>query len=140
MGYYNDVNYTSHGFIYSGGTFTDLNDPYGVNGTFVNGINNNGDVVGYYNDVNYTSHGFIYNGTTFSDLNDPNAVNGTYAEGINNFDDVVGFYNDTTDHGHGFIATPSASTNVPFEFSPEQGFMLGIPLFIGLRYLKKKRA
>ncbi len=29
---------------------------------------------------------------------------------------------------------------VPFEFSPVQGFMLGIPLFIGLRYLKKKRA
>ncbi len=36
--------------------------------------------------------------------------------------------------------TPQKSQNAPFEFSPEQGFMLGIPLFIGLRYLKKKRA
>ncbi len=36
--------------------------------------------------------------------------------------------------------TPVASTPVPFEFSPEQGFILGIPLFLGLRKLKKKRA
>ncbi len=30
--------------------------------------------------------------------------------------------------------------NVPFEFSPEQGFMLGVPLFLGLRQLKKRTA
>ncbi len=29
---------------------------------------------------------------------------------------------------------------VPFEFSPEQGFMLGVPLFLGLRQLKKRTA
>ena len=28
---------------------------------------------------------------------------------------------------------------VPFEFSPEQGFFLGLPTFLGLRYLKRKR-
>jgi len=42
-----------------------------------------------------------------------------------------------------FTATfnvPAASTPVPFEFSPEQGFILGIPLFLCLRKLKKKRA
>jgi hypothetical protein len=27
-----------------------------------------------------------------------------------------------------------------FEFSPEDGLVLGLPLFWGLRYLKKKRA
>jgi hypothetical protein len=36
--------------------------------------------------------------------------------------------------------TPAASTPVPFEFSPEQGFILGVPLFLGLRKLRKKRA
>ena len=36
--------------------------------------------------------------------------------------------------------TSSTLTPVPFEFSPEQGFLLGVPLFIGLRKLKKKRA
>jgi hypothetical protein len=49
---------------------------------------------------------------------------------------VVGSYYDSNSNGIGFIATP-ASTNVPFEFSPEQGFMLGIPLFLGLRKLKQ---
>ena len=28
---------------------------------------------------------------------------------------------------------------VPFEFSPEQGLFLGLPAFLGLRYLKRKR-
>jgi len=36
--------------------------------------------------------------------------------------------------------TPAASTPVPFEFSPEQGVILGIPLFLGLRKLKSKNA
>jgi hypothetical protein len=36
--------------------------------------------------------------------------------------------------------TPAASTPVPFEFSPEQGDILGIPLFLGLRKLKSKKA
>ena len=36
--------------------------------------------------------------------------------------------------------TPAASTPVPFEFSPEQGFILGVPLFLGLRKLKSKKA
>ncbi len=29
---------------------------------------------------------------------------------------------------------------IPFEFEPQQGFLLGIPLFIGLRQLKKRKA
>ena len=33
-----------------------------------------------------------------------------------------------------------AATAVPFEFSPGQGIALGLPLFIGLRMLKKRRA
>lgn len=34
----------------------------------------------------------------------------------------------------------AASTEVPFDFSPEQGVALGLPLFIGLRMLKKRNA
>lgn len=32
------------------------------------------------------------------------------------------------------------ATEVPFEFNPGQGVALGLPLFIGLRMLKKRRA
>ncbi len=38
------------------------------------------------------------------------------------------------------ITSSTLTPPVPFEFSPEQGFILGIPLFLGLRKLKKKRA
>ena len=38
------------------------------------------------------------------------------------------------------IESTTPATPVPFEFSPEQGFILGVPLFLGLRKLKKKRA
>jgi len=31
------------------------------------------------------------------------------------------------------------ATAVPFEFSPEQGFILGVPLFTGLRLVKKRK-
>lgn len=34
--------------------------------------------------------------------------------------------------------TFSSATSVPFEFSPTEGIALGMPLFIGLRMLKKK--
>lgn len=36
--------------------------------------------------------------------------------------------------------TFSSATPVPFEFSPTEGIVLGLPLFIGLRMLKKKMA
>ena len=38
-----------------------------------------------------------------------------------------------------FTINSSKFTPVPFEFSPEQGFILGIPLFWGLRKLKSFR-
>ena len=38
------------------------------------------------------------------------------------------------------VVFTSASATVPFEFSPSEGILLGVPLFIGLRILKRKRA
>ena len=48
-------------------------------------------------------------------------------------------FTSTTGSGYGpaLDNVTVTQTNVPFEFSPEQGFMLGIPLFLGLRKLKK---
>jgi len=62
VGYYKDSSGTSHGFLYSGGTYTTFDDPLGglcFNlGTFPNGINNNGQIVGYYG-VYGANHGFL---------------------------------------------------------------------------------
>lgn len=39
-----------------------------------------------------------------------------------------------------FSANFSAATPVPWNFSPESGLALGVPLFLGMRMLKKRRA
>ncbi len=36
--------------------------------------------------------------------------------------------------------TDASTQAVPFEFSPTEGIALGLPLFMGLRMLKKRRA
>jgi len=40
----------------------------------------------------------------------------------------------------GFPKGSTVGTPVPFEFSPEQGVLLGVPLFLGLRQIKKRSA
>jgi probable HAF family extracellular repeat protein len=47
-----------HGFIYDGSTYTTVDDPSGVSGTYATGINNRGQIVGYYLDGHQT-HGFV---------------------------------------------------------------------------------
>ena len=54
-----DSNLYDHGFLYSGGTYTTIDDPLATNGTVATGINNSGQIVGYYTDSNGTRHGFL---------------------------------------------------------------------------------
>src|SRR5467141_3704642 len=89
-GYYFDSNGAAHGFLYSGGTWTTLNDPFATNGTFAEGINNKGQIVGYYVDAT-GDHGFLYSGGTYTTLNDTAANSGTtQAFGINDLGQIVG--------------------------------------------------
>jgi len=75
------------------------------------------------------------------DNTDGNSVNIYY--GVDSYD-AVNFTGTSYSGNNPSITsstlTPAASTPVPFEFSPEQAFILGVPLFLGLRKLKKKRA
>src|SRR5262249_6843 len=59
VGYY--VNATGyHGFLYSNGTYTTLDDPStGSFGTLATGINNAGQIVGWYEDSAGHQHGFL---------------------------------------------------------------------------------
>ena len=50
---------SSFGFIWQGGTFRALNDPAGVGGTVINGINNADDIVGFYTDGHGNTDGFL---------------------------------------------------------------------------------
>jgi probable HAF family extracellular repeat protein len=86
----------SHGFLYSGGTFTNFDVP-GANtagiGTIARGINDAGQIVGLYEDNSVRFHGFIRNGDTYTTLDDPLAgpTGDTEAYGINHSGQIVGF-------------------------------------------------
>ena len=73
VGYYLDGSGDLHGFSYSNGTYTRLNDPSaggGADGTQAFGVNASGEIVGVYEDSSNVYHGFLYNGT-WTTLNDP---------------------------------------------------------------------
>jgi len=61
VGTYVDSNGVEHGFLYSNGIYTTLNDPLaGSKGTVAFGINDKGQIVGYYFDSNGVEHSFLY--------------------------------------------------------------------------------
>jgi probable HAF family extracellular repeat protein len=91
-----------HGFLYSNGHYTTLNDPLSPGGTFATGINDHGQIVGYYFDSHWHEHGFLYSNGTYTTINDPLGVNGTEVLGINDYGKIVGVYYDANHVGHGF--------------------------------------
>lgn len=74
-----------HGFLFSGGTYTTLNDPLAPTFTEVFGINGAGQIVGDY----VPGGGFLLSGGTYTTLNPPGSVS-TIAEDINNKGQIVG--------------------------------------------------
>ena len=85
-------------------TFTTLNDPSAVNGTYATGVNGSGQIVGYYVDAGGGDHGFIYSNGIYTTLvgtefltsagEAPQRVSGTVSivpEGINNSGEIVGY-------------------------------------------------
>jgi probable HAF family extracellular repeat protein len=62
----------THGFLYSGDSYTTLDNPLAPNDTYPQGINDAGQIVGYYY-LNNVSHGFVYSGGSYTAL-DPIAL------------------------------------------------------------------
>ena len=48
-----------HGFVFDGTTYTEINDPLGLNSTVINGINDKGQIVGFFTDENGNVDGFV---------------------------------------------------------------------------------
>src|SRR6266566_1870271 len=98
-----------HGFLYSAGTYTTLDDPNGV--TVAYGINDAGQIVGNYTilglDNAIATHGYLYSGGIYTTLDDPSAPGGitttTSADGINNGGQIVGYYRGSDGRNHGFL-------------------------------------
>src|SRR5207302_313960 len=85
------------GFLYSGGTYTDINPPGGETfqgGTAAAGINDSGQIAGWYTTglnafTGFRQHGYVYSGGSYTTLDDPLASGATQANGINNFGTIV---------------------------------------------------
>jgi probable HAF family extracellular repeat protein len=94
----------AHGFLYSGGIYTTLDDPDPLaTATFAQGINNAGQIVGYYRDSNGNAHGFLDSNGTFTTLDDPDPLaTSTFAQGIDDAGQIVGYYTEANGSRHGF--------------------------------------
>jgi probable HAF family extracellular repeat protein len=83
-----------HGFLYSGGTYKQLDFP-GASDTMPAGINDSGQVVGFYDVVHGLDigppHGFLYANGSYRALAVPGGV--SMPLGINNLGSVIGVFN-----------------------------------------------
>ena len=106
-----------YGFLYSGGSYTILNDPAngGNNGsplTLALGINDKGQVVGEFQTTTPPSGdwGFLYSGGTYTTLYGPPGAINSNADGINDAGVIVGNYADSTNADHGFLYSNGSYT------------------------------
>jgi probable HAF family extracellular repeat protein len=91
VGYYLDTQYGNyHGFLYSGGTYTTIDDPAGT--TFPEGINNAGVITGAVAVSATETHGFIYSNGVFTSFDYPGTNGVTSGRGINNSNEIAGIY------------------------------------------------
>jgi len=89
------------------------------------------------NSFDVSGGNIIASSSTFASSNSPNALFLNY---VNFSNASLLTFNDTTLNVWTYNLPTYTRQVVPFEFSAEQGFLLGVPLFLGLRKLKKKRA
>jgi len=111
-----------HGFLYSGGIFTTIDDPNALTSSEALGINNSGQIVGAF-DLNTPegghvfegAHAFLYSGGLFTTLDYPaTGVTHTTANKINNSSTIAGVYR-FNGPGNGFLDVGGAfsTVNVP---------------------------
>jgi uncharacterized membrane protein len=116
VGTYLDSSGVWHGYERSGGKFTKLDVPFaGATASFVNGINNSGEVVGGWNANGYNGpgaqHGFTLIGGTYASFDYPAAAY-TWGSGENNAGEIVGTYIDTSGVYHGYLLSGDTYTSI----------------------------
>jgi hypothetical protein len=94
----------THGFLYSNGAYTILDDPLAAGVTVAKGINDAGQIVGNYFDSANISHSFIYSNGVYTTI-DPPGAQSSDAYGINDGGQIVGSCS-IDNASHGFLASP----------------------------------
>jgi probable HAF family extracellular repeat protein len=100
-----------HGFLYSGGSMTDLGDLGGGFQTFAFAINNSGQIAGF-SDIGLNQRrAFLYSGGTMNNLG---TLGGSQSEayGINDSGQVVGYARTGTGEEHAFLYSGGTMTDL----------------------------
>lgn len=115
VGSYSDVGGTVHGFLFSGGVVTNVDDPNASAGsTNPYDLNDAGEIVGYYIDSVNVTHGFSTpDGINFITIDCPGATS-TIATGVNTSGDISGQYTDAFLITHGFLLKAGVFTTLDF--------------------------
>ncbi|MHB1938508.1 MAG: hypothetical protein ACYCOR_18270 [Acidobacteriaceae bacterium] len=123
VGLYTDSSGNDHGFLYSNGAYTTIDDPNGALGTQAFGINNNGQIVGIYFDANSVPHGFSYtiSDKTFTTIDYPGTIFSTQATGINDNGQITGWYTNNALNYAGFLDNGQNFTTIFDPSSPGSG-------------------
>jgi probable HAF family extracellular repeat protein len=112
------------GFLYAGGVLTTINVPGALN-TYVNGLNDNGQIVGWFSSNGPPNYqGFVDTGGSFETIDFPGAID-TQVYGINNVGQIVGSFEDPNGNFYGFLATPLASVPGPTVGAGLPGLLAG---------------
>jgi hypothetical protein len=74
--------------------------------TFLNGVNNKGDLAGFVFDATGGSHGFIVRNGAVTVFDYPGTSGATIVQGMNNSDALSGFYTDASGVNHAFVRSP----------------------------------
>jgi hypothetical protein len=122
VGYYNNLEGITTGFLYTNGGYFDIFDP---NAELVTGsgwgchlysINDGDEIIGTYEDSKQITHGFIYNSgnyttidaTTWNFPSSASSITSVYVTNINNLGNILGSYSVTNNiNEQYFIGTPS---------------------------------
>jgi len=90
VGFYDDVNGFTHGFLLRKGVFSSIDFPH-ASLTFARAINARGDIDGWFQFEDGNDHGFVLRDGQFTQINFPNTIT-TTPRGTNNAGDITGNY------------------------------------------------
>jgi hypothetical protein len=118
VGDYLNADNVSIGYIYTNGTFTDINPPKSVD-TVVYGVNSSNVAIGYYLDSSGTSYGFLFDGTKYTNITIKGGTD-TEGFGINDAGDytVTTVLTDGLTHSYLFTG-PKKKTEIIFPSAEE---------------------
>jgi probable HAF family extracellular repeat protein len=102
--------YRVHGFLYTGGSFIQIDAPGTSSGTQAFNINNAGQIVGNFSTPDSRTHGFLDSGGSFTQIDVPGSTS-TEALGVNDAGQIVGLFQDSKGT-HGFLDTGGSFTQI----------------------------